>query len=162
MLDPMRRTLRAALLFALTPFFLGLSNVQAYPSGAITIASYPLMAPMGSINVVTHAQWSGVIGKTVVSQLFLTHKWGQYSVRPAQNAVPFNGHCSSGCKSDDSNGSLDTTFTLTPEPTAPVNGVVLNPTQITIYATLYLCFNTTESCDALATSQLVTIFISGS
>jgi len=161
----MMRIASAIFLLALSTFYLGLSNVYAFPYGSVTIASYPSTVSMSSFNIVTIAQWSDVVGTDVkvVIQLIVINTW---SNPQATNKAAFSAACTSGCEGNTPSGKLTSTFSISPQTIPyPVNGTTINPTQLNAYAQIYVCVgrtsNTYYDCTTLTSSTVETIAVSG-
>lgn len=151
------------LLLVTIPLLLNLSLVNAFPSGSITIVSYPSEVPVSyrglppAFNVVTHEKWSGLVGsgsQSISVTLPLTQLYipGGMCGGVCSNSVSITATCVSGCQSTAHSGQLNATFTLTSELLYPDPSSSYVYPILTYSAQIAVCLSNTD-CTTLDTSD---------
>jgi hypothetical protein len=155
----------AALLLVMLVFVTTLlSSVYAYPTGTISIVSYPYFVPMSlsGFNIKTHARWAGLMSGQEISVGFATDEPSYVYVGggvPIGNQVWFSAACVSGCKANASSGEIDTIFYAAPQVAWPNSSspYYLYPKEVSAYARLNACYGSV--CTTLQATVPVSISV---
>lgn len=133
-------------------------SATAYPSGTITITSYPStwsdLSQVEFFTVTTHAKWSGLSQGEIVSVGLIISP--TYNFGGSANEMIFVPNCQSSCQGSSSNGELNSTFVVSGKESAPGYSYYLFPSGFIAYASLQGCI-TSISCTTITSSRQVVI-----
>ena len=158
------RSFAARLLMILVFVTSLLSSVYAYPSGTISIVSYPYFVPMSlsGFNIKTHARWVGLMSGQEIFVGFVTDEPSYVYMGggvPIGNQVWFSTACVSGCKANATSGEIDTIFYAAPQVAWPNSSspYYLYPKEVSAYARLNACYG--NVCTTLQATVPVSISV---